>query len=174
MPIFFRWLAASLLIALLAGCASAPPADPAERLSGRLAVRVAGDAAAAERSMTVAFELRGDPQRGRIEFSTPLGSVVARASWTPGEVLLVTEQGEQRFADLDRMSQEVLGEVVPVAALFDWLRGRPWPGAPSRVVTGGFAQLGWTVDLTRFADALIIARRDAAPVVTVRAIVDSR
>lgn len=172
-------LARSLLVWLLAGllaaCASRPPMSAGtDLLSGRLAVRVEAGANSAERSMTVAFELRGNPQAGRIEFSTPLGSVIARANWSPGEVVLITDQGERRFDDLDRMSQEVLGEVVPVAALFDWLRGRPWAGAPSRPTADGFAQLGWSVDLSRFGDALILARREMAPVVTVRAIVDSR
>lgn len=174
-----RRLAANLLVWLLAGllaaCASRPPVgDRGELLSGRLAVRIAADASAAERSMTVGFELSGNPQAGRIDFSTPLGSVVARARWLPGEVVLTTDEGERRFPDLDQMSQEVLGEVVPVAALFDWLRGRPWPGAPSQPMASGFAQLGWSVDLTRFADASILARREMAPVVTVRAVIDSQ
>jgi outer membrane lipoprotein LolB len=70
----------------------------------------------------------------------------------------------------------VLGETLPLAALFDWLRGRPWPGAPSRPVAAppGFEQLGWRVDLARFAEGQVDARRDRAPAVNVRARLDMR
>lgn len=172
-----RLAGAVVLAALLGACAATRPAATAgeDLLSGRLSLRVAASAAAAERSATLAYELRGTPRAGRIDFTTPLGSVVARARWAPGHVVLITEQGERAFTDLDSMSREVLGEVVPVAALFDWLRGRPWPGAPSRATDTGFEQLGWQVDASRLAEAsLLVARRDTPPVVTVRAVVDPR
>ena len=171
---------AALLMALgLAACASvtqAPVAADAEMLSGRLAVRVeAGDGAAA-RSENAGFELQGNAHAGQLNLSTPLGSVLAQARWAPGSVVLATPQGERRFADLDALTREVLGESVPVAALFDWLRGRPWPGAPSADTTAraepGFVQLGWAVDLARFGEGWVVARRDRAPVVTVRARLD--
>jgi hypothetical protein len=67
----------------------------------------------------------------------------------------VTPQGTRRFADLDALTREVLGESVPLEAWFDWLHGRPWPGAASTPEPGGagFGQLGWAVDLSRFAPA---------------------
>jgi len=102
--------------------------------------------------------------------------VLARARWAPGTVALVTSQGETRFASLDELTREVLGESLPVAALFDWLRGRPWSGAPSQATAApaepGFRQLGWVVSLARFEEGWIAARRDQAPVVTVRAKLD--
>ena len=70
----------------------------------------------------------------------------------------------------------MLGESLPVAALFDWLRGRPWPGAASTTTVApadaGFEQLGWIVNLARFDESWVAARRDAAPTVTVRARID--
>jgi outer membrane lipoprotein LolB len=57
---------------------------------------------------------------------------------------------------------------LPLAALFDWLRGRPWPRAASQERPGGFEQLGWTVDLSRRTEGWLLARRLAAPEVTVR------
>ncbi|MFG5410209.1 lipoprotein insertase outer membrane protein LolB [Piscinibacter sakaiensis] len=122
--------------------------------------------------LSVAFELRGTPARGELDLTTPLGSLVAQARWSPGRASLVTTQGERGFDDLDALSREALGEVVPLAAMFDWLRGRPWPQAPSQPEAGGFAQLGWTVDTARLADAIVTARRAAAPAVTVRAVLD--
>src|SRR5207244_13623349 len=102
-----------------------------------------------------------------------LGTVLAQARGSPGRVALLTSKGETRFASLDELTREVLGESLPVAALFDWLRGRPWSGAPSAAAaTGdeaGFQQLGWVVSLARFGEGLIAAKRPQAPAVTVRA-----
>ncbi len=174
-----RATAALASAAVLAGCASlAPPPAPVsgDVLSGRLSVRVAATETHEASAMTAAFELRGDAQRGRLDLSTPLGSTLAQAAWSPGNVVLTTPRAQTRFADLDELTREVLGQSLPVAALFDWLRGRPWPGAPSGApalpVTQGFSQLGWTVDLARFDNATIVAHRLSEPAVTVRARVD--
>jgi outer membrane lipoprotein LolB len=173
-----RARAAALVAALLlAACAAVPTQrDAGESLSGRLVVKVDGEGGAAPRSVSAAFELQGDPRTGRLNLSTPLGSVLAQARWAPGSVVLVTPQGEKQFADLDALTSEVLGESLPVAALFDWLRGRPWPGAASTATTlpsePGFEQLGWIVSLARFDQAWVVATRARAPAVTVRAKVD--
>ena len=172
---------AALLIAAvwLAGCATPPPAAPlpsGEPLSGRLSIRVDGTNGAAPRALTATFELLGDARTGRLDLSTPLGSLLAQARWAPGSVALVTPQGERRFDDLDALTREVVGESLPIAALFDWLRGRPWPGAPSTATLppaeAGFVQLGWTVSLAHLDEASIAARREQAPAVVVRAKLD--
>ena len=126
--------------------------------------------------MNAAFELQGDGRAGSLNLTTPLGTTLARARWAPGQVVLATAQGESRFADLDSLTREVLGESVPVVALFDWLRGRPWPGAPSAQLTPagepGFQQLGWAVSLAKFEQDWIAATRVQAPSVTMRAKLD--
>ena len=168
-----------LAAALLGGCATAPGSltgGPGDSLAGRLTVRVDATPSTESRNVTATFDLQGGPQQGRLDLSTPLGTVLAQARWAPGKVALATSQGETQFASLDDLTREVLGESLPVAALFDWLRGRPWPGAPSRPSTPpaepGFLQLGWAVSLARFDEGWISARRDQAPVVTVRAKLD--
>lgn len=169
------WAAVALVLCIgLSACATRTPAVPGpDALSGRMSVRVAATAGQAERAANMAFELRGTPEAGAIDFSTPLGSVVAQARWAPGRVVLVTPQGERAFDDLDSLSREALGEAVPVAALFDWLRGRPWPGAPHQRGEGVvFSQLGWQVDLARFSAGQVTASRAQAPAVTVRAVLD--
>jgi outer membrane lipoprotein LolB len=102
--------------------------------------------------------------------------VLAQARWSAGSVVLATPQGETTFPDLNALTREVLGESLPIAALFDWLHGRPWPDAPSTAnvapAEAGFEQLGWAVDLARFDEAWVVARRERAPVVTVRARMD--
>ena len=171
-------IAASIAALVLAACASIPQgAQPigGETLAGRLAVKVDASEGVPARFETAAFELQGTAETGRLNLATPLGSVIAEARWGGGTVALVTPQGERRFADLDALTQEVLGESVPVTALFDWLRGRPWPSAPSTVSTTppGFVQLGWAVDLTRLSEGWVTARRERAPAVTVRAKLDA-
>ena len=177
----------ALLLALtatvaLGACAVVPRSGDAaattgSTLSGRMAVRVEATDGADARSVSAAFELQGSAETGTLNLATPLGSVLAQARWSPGSVVLATPQGESQFADLDALTREVMGEPLPVAALFDWLRGRPWPGAPSRATAApahaGFEQLGWVVDLARFSEAWVVARRDRAPAVTVRAKLDA-
>jgi len=172
--------AATWILSLgLAACAGVPPhtaRDDDSTLSGRLALQVEAAASTPARSVNAAFELQGNAQSGRLSLLTPLGNVVARALWEPGQVVLNTPQGESRFADMASLSRDMLGESLPVAALFDWLRGRPWPGAPfvraQPPAEPGFEQLGWVVSLARFDEAWISARREQAPGVTFRAKMD--
>lgn len=163
------------LATLLAACSSLPR-DTAplagDSFSGRLALRVDTSGEEQPRSVVAAFELRGAADAGRLDLSTPTGQVMAQARWQPGRVVLVTPQGETPFASLDALTREVLGESLPVAAMFDWLHGRPWAGAAHVANPPGFRQLGWSVDLARFADDTIVAVREAAPAVTVRVKLD--
>lgn len=159
------WVGALLLIA---GCATQPPRPPPD-LAGRLVVRVDAQPGAPARSMSTQFELRGDAHLGELLLTTPLGSTAAQAHWRAGSAELVTSEGTRSFTDLDALAQDLLGEPLPLAALIDWLRGRPWLGAPSLPVEAGFEQLGWRIDLARFADGWVLARRERAPAVAVRA-----
>lgn len=167
-----------LATALLAGCASVGQRAPAsvETISGKLSVRVDATADAPARSESGNFELKGTPDDGQLNLSTPLGTVMAQARWSGRRAWLATPQGETAYPDLDTLAEDMLGERLPVAALFDWLRGRPWRGAPSQPhpenAGRGFQQLGWTVDLTRFDEGWVAARRAQAPAVLVRARID--
>ena len=170
----------ALLALMLAGCATRPAAvDPlmsGERFSGRLSVQIEALDAEPARSTSGAFELMGNAQRGRLDLSTPIGSTVGRARWEPAGVFLETPQGNSRHPTLMDMTRTMLGEELPVTAMFDWLRGRPWPGADSVAAASGepagFHQLGWAVDLSKFDQARIVARRSAPPVVIVQVRLD--
>ena len=154
-------------LALLAACATKPPADA---VSGRLALKVDAGADTPARSLSSAFELRGDGERGELTLSSPLGTVVARARWAPGEATLATHEGERRFDDLDALARDTFGEILPLRALPDWLQGRPWAGAADQPLQpgAGFVQLGWQIDLARFGAGQLQARRDAPPAVRLR------
>ena len=169
-----RFAAAALSFVLaLAGCVQLPKTPPAEtgesRLGGRISVSIAGDVHNRGTGGAATFELFGNPEAGRLELTSPLGTLVARARWSPGLVSLQTPDGERRFDDLDALTREMLGEAVPVAALFDWLQARPWPAAPHEKTAKGFEQLGWRIEPRL---PTLVATRLAAPVVTLRAVLE--
>ena len=155
----------------LAACASfAPTVLPqGDRYSGRLSVQVQNDS---QRSFSAAFELAGTDKEGVLSLSTPLGTQLARAIWSPRRVELQTPQRAQEYPSLDQLAVEALGESVPIAALFDWLAGRPWPAAPSQVRQAGFEQLGWQVDVARLPEGAIVATRSQPTPVVVRVRLD--
>jgi outer membrane lipoprotein LolB len=174
-------LAAALALATLAGCATVTPPttapDPLARsYAGRLAVKVDGDDA---RSFSAGFDLQGSDVRGQLALISPIGTQVGRAVWQPGSVRWQSADGERRFDTLEALAEDLLGEAVPLAALFDWMSGRPWPAQPSRPLSEvdgetGFRQLGWNVQTGRIDSGVIVAqRRLPAPTLTVRIKLDT-
>jgi outer membrane lipoprotein LolB len=121
------------------------------------------------RQWSAGFELRGTARAGELDLTSPLGTLVAQARWQPGMVEL--SQGAERllFASLPDLARQLLGETVPLEALFDWLRGRPEPQAPHEVTAAGFLQQGWDIDLTGLAAGTFTAKRSSEPTITLRA-----
>ena len=151
--------------ALLSACATPPPVstDGGPVTSGRLSLRVEAFAERPALGLTAAFELQGRAESGELRLLSPLGGLLVAARWAPGRAWLDTPAGRQAFASLDDLSLQALGEVLPLAALPDWLAGRPWPGAAHQAGSSGFEQLGWRVDLARRAEGWVLAQRDAPP-----------
>ena len=164
---------ALLALALLSACA-APVRQPGEApwTTGRLSVRIDATAQQTAQSMSAAFELRGNSDSGELRLNSPLGSRVAGARWAPGLAVMSNGDADQRYDNLDELSRRAFGEPLPLAALPDWLAGKPWPGAPHEKSDSGFDQLGWQVSLARRSEGWIEARRSAAPVVLVRVKLD--
>lgn len=172
-----RALATALGIGwLLAGCAALQPPPPAgSLLAGRLSLQLAADGSQPQRAFSGQFELRGDATAGALEVAGPLGATVLQARWADGIYRLDDGRGEQRFDTLEDLSRSLLGEPLPLAALFDWLRQRPWPGAPHRPRPDGrpgFEQLGWIVDLQESTAGLLRAERPAPPALSLRVRLD--
>ncbi len=183
-----RVVCVALLTIALLGCATPPKQGetplgvPVDVLAGRLSVVVAGDTSdasnpTAAQSLSAGFELRGSPQDGALDLISPLGSLMARARWSPEQAWLTSSKGERRYPNMASLTRDMLGESLPIAALFDWLRGQPWPVASSEVNNAeaptGFSQLGWRIDLSRFGQSIIVAERERAPKVTLRARLDA-
>jgi outer membrane lipoprotein LolB len=145
-----RWAgwAAGLSLAALAGCATAPqPAGPVDTIgpwSGRLALRVQDKPA---QSFSAGFELKGNAQAGELSLYSPLGGMMALLDWQPGSATLRTGGEPRQFASVDSLVAQVVGEPIPVAALFDWLRGLDTHVA------------GWRADLSQLAQGRLSAKR---------------
>jgi len=176
-----RAVTLSAAVLILCACSTLTPpvtrvngnaAEEVAPISGRLGVQVAQDA---ERSFSANFELQGNAKTGRLTLTTPIGIRIAQAHWEPGEARLESGSDTRYFADLDTLADEVFQQRIPLAALIDWLAGRPWPDAPNTPLAApavGFSQLQWLVQLDRWPEGFITATSRSTPVVTVRARLD--
>lgn len=116
------------LLVLLAGCVSPPNTIPTLRAeqstwSGRLALQIEEQAGQAAQSFSATFELQGNAAQGELTLFSPLGSVLARLDWTPGNARLQSGASMQESTSLDMLLTQMTGAALPVRALFDWLRG---------------------------------------------------
>ena len=112
--------------ALLAGCATPPPPPPesaGHHWSGRLALTVHSDP---PQRASALFELRGDPQAGELLLSSPLGQALAHVGWNAGGAWLQRPgTAREAYPDMATLTEALTGAALPLAALFDWLQGRP-------------------------------------------------
>lgn len=123
-----------------------------------MALRVEDDASA---SFSALFALQGDPGRGSLTLSTPLGTVLAALRWAPGQATLQSPQGDRTAASLDALLADALGSTLPVPALFAWLRGE------------AASAEGWEVDLSQIDSGRISAvRQRPEPHATLRVALD--
>jgi len=153
-----------LCLLLLAGCATAPkPAVPAGQAnagpwSGRLALQVEDNQS---QSFAAAFELKGDAGNGELTLLNPLGSILALLQWSPGTATLRAEGQTRQFESPDALVAQATGSAIPMAALFDWLRGIATP-VP-----------GWQADLSQLAQGRLHAHRNnPAPAADLRVVLD--
>lgn len=185
MTLPFRSAGVLALALLLQACATHAPPLPGHVWSGRLAVRTDAAPGQPARSMSGQFELSGSASSGQLVLTSPIGTTIARARWSdpvgiqgaPSRIELEADGGTTRYATLEDMMQRAIGDQLPLAAMFDWLDGRPWPVAPAQRGADGasFDQLGWHVDLSQLAgNRLIDAQRpQPAPVLHVRVKLDT-
>lgn len=166
----FFWGSVFVAALLVAGCADLKRPDELKHQhiaewNGRLSVRTLGQtapAAEAPAAFQAAFELHGNAQQGELLFFTPLGSAAASIRWNAAGARLLAGGETRQFGDLQQLVHQAVGTELPIAALFGWLQGQPQPAD------------GWQVDLSRFAQGKITARRNSPPPVTeLRLVLDS-
>ena len=151
-----------LCAALLSGCAHVssrlPRAEGTPFWSGRLALQVEGSSA---QSFSAGFELKGSTQSGELNLFNPLGGTVARMAWQPGNATLFARGETRQFDSLAALVEQATGAPLPVAALFDWLRG------------DNTAIPGWQADLSHLDDGRLSAvRSQPQPTATLRVVID--
>ena len=180
-----RGAGAVALALLLQACATHPPPLPGHVYSGRLAVRTDAAPGLPSRAVSGQFELSGNASSGQLILTSPIGTTVARARWSdprgsqgvPSRIELEADGATTHYATLEDMMQRAIGDQLPLAAMFDWLAGHPWPAAPVQhgAADGSFDQLGWHVDLSQFAGNQLIAaqRPQPAPTLHVRVKLDA-
>lgn len=152
-------LVGGLLIAL-AGCASQRPpvADPAAFWSGRLALQLQS---IPPQNWSTSFELQGSAAQGQMLLLSPIGTTLARLSWTPQSALLEQGQDKTESRNLQSLSQRLTGTHLPIAALFEWLAGQD-----TQVP-------GWEVDLSALPQGRLTARRNTPePEAVLRIVLD--
>lgn len=145
---------------LLGACASRRPPGEAgvDFWSGRLSLSVRSEP---PQSFSSGFELRGRADQGQLQLNSPLGTTLALARWSPDQAWLESGTQQRRFASIEELLRELTGAALPVAALFDWLRGIPTDVA------------GWQADLAQRGDGRLTARRlSPAPLVELRLLIE--
>ena len=156
-----RVLALALSCTLLAaGCASPRMirVDDKAYWSGRMAIQVLKNP---PESLSAGFELQGSAQAGEMVLLSPIGTTLARLEWTPQGARLTQGQQQVDSPNLQRLGARLTGTELPIAALFEWLAGRP-AEAP-----------GWQVDLSAHAQGRISAvRREPSPGAVLRIALD--
>jgi outer membrane lipoprotein LolB len=131
----------------LTGCATQrpTPTDPAAFWSGRLALQLQSNP---PQNWSTSFELQGSAKQGQMLLLSPIGTTLARLSWTPQSAQLEQGQDQTESTSLQSLSQRLTGTHLPIAALFDWLAGQATP------------ESGWQVDLSAYPQGRLTARRN--------------
>jgi outer membrane lipoprotein LolB len=168
-----------LLLLAVSACASAPPgtADQsigqgrvqAFTLSGRLAIRQA------RHSELLRLDWVHAPDRERLSLSSPLGSQVMLLEETVGHARLsLPDRDPIDATDDSQLMQSLLGYVLPVRGLADWVTGQLPAEAAVRSEGSGdqytlhFVDQGWTGTLQRWRSLgggavpglIVVARED--------------
>ena len=148
-----RALVALMLVALLAGCATVPPArevpalqgvPTAFEMSGRISIRVS------DRSDIARLRWTRATGRDSWVIASPLGNEVARIESDAGGAR-VSGALDESAASFAQLTEKLLGIAIEPDELAAWLHGRVPQAAPD----------GWkvTLDETQRAGAVDLARR---------------
>lgn len=115
--------------------------------SGRISLRTIDTLSPTAQSFSATFTLHGSAQQGELSLDTPLGTTLAHVSWTQSGAQLTQGNQSNVYSSLDELTSALMGTLIPMEALFDWLDGRP-TSAP-----------GWTPDLSERGRGRFTARQ---------------
>lgn len=146
---FWRALGIALLASILLAACAVPVRESGTfgtktGWRGRLQVQVHSKP---PQNLSAAFELLGNAERGSLSLTSPLGTTLAEAQWTPEGAVWRTATETRQFANMDALGEQLVGTALPLAALFDWLQARPTPAQ------------GWEADLQDLSQGRLRAQR---------------
>lgn len=149
-----------MVVLSLVGCATSRPGaeKPAAYWSGRLALQLQSTP---PQNWSASFELQGSAEQGQMVLLSPLGTTLAKLSWSPRSALLEQGADKTESSNLQSLSQKLTGTDLPIHAIFEWLQGRETSAR------------GWYVDLSALNEGRLSARRMApAPEALLRILLD--
>jgi outer membrane lipoprotein LolB len=149
-----------MVVLSLVGCATSRPGaeKPAAYWSGRLALQLQSTP---PQNWSASFELQGTAEEGQMVLLSPLGTTLAKLSWSPRSALLEQGADKTESSNLQSLSQKLTGTDLPIHAIFEWLQGRETSAQ------------GWVVDLSALNEGRLSARRMApAPEALLRILLD--
>lgn len=136
----------SLGLLNVAGCATPYPkaADIGAFWTGRIALQLQ---TTPPQNWTATFQLNGSAEQGQMTLFSPIGTTMARLSWTPQIAMLEQGQEQTISSNLQSLSQQLTGTDLPITDLFKWLEGRAGDAS------------GWQVDLSQHPQGRLSAKR---------------
>jgi outer membrane lipoprotein LolB len=144
---------------------STEPADFISRFAGRISLVFDDPEQGSPSSFSGAFELRGHARTGELDLLTPLGSIAAQLKWQPGQALLIQAGQTRNFASADELISQATGTTISAQQLFDWMQGKS-------NATSASSSSDWLVDLSRYVDGRITAKRTGQQAATLRIILE--
>lgn len=164
-----------------------PPID----LQGQISIKLLPTPELPAKGVSLGFFFHGQPEAGRLDLMTPLGSQIAQVGWGPTGAWLrrdgassvdappesrfgtnlstppSPDEGVERFDSIQSLSERALGEAIPLHTLVHWMQGRADPARASTqapedgLAAGTFSQDGWLID-TRDWPRRLQAQRTAS------------
>lgn len=170
-----------------------PPAAADIDLQGQISIKLLATDDLPAKGVSLGFFFQGQPDAGRLDLMTPLGSQIAQVGWNPAGAWLrraggtissdaapesrfgsnlsaapSPDDGLERFESIGALSERVLGEAIPLQTLVHWMQGRADPLRPSTAAPdAGLAAGTFTQDGwlidTREWPRRLLASRPAGP-----------
>lgn len=185
----FSSMGVAILAVSLTACAVAPtPTTELIPEEGNVFTRGGRFALSVERTdgkkdaVQGGFQWEESPQQLQLDLNNPMGTVLARVLVTPQGAALQYPNGEVEYASSpDALVEQLLGYMIPVAGMRDWLRGQtgPTPHVDLQLEAGQpsyFQQDNWRVHLKRYDEQgprlLQMYRNQAQQNISVRVVID--
>jgi outer membrane lipoprotein LolB len=103
------------------------------------------------------YILSGTPTEGQLQLNSPFGNTIAIIRWNKNGAILDTHTEQTHYPSTGVLIKEITGADISIDTLFDWLQGR------------STTTHGWEIDYHRFADGMLLAKRqEPQPFVTIK------